>query len=465
MAITSAGVGSGLDLESIIKVSVDAENAPKVAALDKRDSAVKLQLTAIGQIKGDLSAFESAVDKLKDPANFTARTAQITQPTGGDVISVSASSTATAGNFDIKVMNLAQGSRAVQSDANAYSATTDVVTASGGTLTFTAGSKTFDVTLAAGATLADLRTAINDKSDNFGVSANIINTGGASPLSKLVLTSSETGTGNDLTVTNNTAELDKVSTTANGGGAGGLAIAAADQAKDATMVIDGITTTSATNTFTNAIQDITITALKADTTNSATLKVDTDKEAIKKNIQSFVDTYNALHSTLGTVIMSKTADATARGLKNALVNQMGSFVTGAGNLQSLWDVGIEMKKDGTLNVNATAVNTLDEALTNQFTDVGKLFTNTDGVATVLANTIDLYTKSGGIIKTEENALNERKKDIAQDRQDHAYRMDLFEKRLREKYANLDVLIAGMRSQGTAITSALSNLPGFTKPKS
>ena len=465
MAITSAGVGSGLDLESIIKVSVDAENAPKVAALDKRESAVKLQLTAIGQIKSDLSAFESAVDKLKDPANFTARTAQVTQPTGGDVISVSASSTATAGNFDVKVMNLAQGSRAVQDDANSYSATTDVVTASGGTLTFTAGSKTFDVTLAAGATLADLRTAINDKSDNFGVSANIINTGGASPLSKLVLTSSETGTGNDLTVTNSTAELDKVSTTANGGGAGGLVIAAADQAKDATMVIDGITTTSATNTFTNAIQDITITALKADTTNSATLKVDTDKEAIKTNIQSFVDAYNGLHSTLGTVILSKTADATARGLKNALINQMGSFVTGAGNLQSLWDVGIEMKKDGTLNVNGTAVNTLDEALTNQFDDVGKLFTNTDGVATVLAATIDNYTKSGGIIKNEENALNERKKDIDQDRQDHTYRMDLFEQRLREKYANLDVLIAGMRSQGTAITSALSNLPGFTKPKS
>jgi len=94
-----------------------------------------------------------------------------------------------------------------------------VVTASGGTLTLTAGAKTFDITLAANATLEDLRTAINDATDNFGLSANIINTGGATPLSKLVITSSETGAGNDLVITNNTAELDKVSTQANGGGA------------------------------------------------------------------------------------------------------------------------------------------------------------------------------------------------------------------------------------------------------
>ena len=468
MAITSAGVGSGLDLEAIISATVEAENAPKLARFEKQESAVNLQLTALGQIKSDLSAFEDTVDILKELSNFEKRTATVTQPDdNGDVISVSAESTATSGSFAIDVKQLAQGSRAVQDDANAYTATTDVVTASGGTLTFTAGSQTFDVTLSAGATLADLRTAINDKADNFGVSANIINTGSAS---KLVLTSSETGAGNDLVITNDTAELDRVSTDANGGGAGGLAIAAEDAAQDAIIEIDGIAVNSATNVFENAIQDTTITALRespvdpndASKNLTAGLDIATDKDFVKETINKFIDSFNSVVSTLTTVVDSKSADSTARGIKNALINQVGTFVSGAGNLTSIYDMGIGLTKDGKLEIKSDAVNTLDDALTDSYDDIGTLFAGTGGVAQVLGDTIDLYLNSGGLIKDQQDALNQQKRGIEDDRERHSYRMEVFEERLREKYAKLDVLIAGLRSQGTAITASLGNLPGFTR---
>lgn len=462
--ITSAGVGSGLDLEAIISATVDAENLPKIARFEKQESAVKLQLTALSQMKSGLSAFNTQMDLLKDIGTFQKRTGTVTQPPDGDVISVTSENNATAGSFDIQVTQLAQGSRAVQDDDNAFDATTDVVSVAGGTLTFEAGDKSFEVTLAAGATLADLRAAINEKDDNFGVSANIINTGGASPKSKLVLTSAETGLGNDLTVTNNNAELDRVSTLANDNiTAGGMAIAATDQAQDAKMEIDGIETISSTNTFTNAIQDTTITALKVDT-NTAKFEIATDKEFVKETIGKFVETFNTLMDTLTTVVNSKSADATARGLKNTLINQMGTFVSGAGNLQTVYDIGIGLDKGGKLEIKSTAVTTLDEALTESYDDIGTLFAGPGGVANVLGDTLDLYLQSGGIIKDEQESLEAQKKDITEDRDNHAYRMELFEKRLREKYANLDVLIAGLRSQGTAITSSLDNLPGFTRKK-
>jgi len=468
MAITSAGVGSGLDLEAIIAATVEAENAPKLARFEKQESSVNLQLTALGQIKSDLSAFEDTVDILKDLANFEKRTATVTQPDdNGDVISVSAESTATSGSFEIDVKQLSQGSRAVQDDANAYAATTDVVTATGGILTFGAGASSFTVTLDAGATLADLRTAINDKDDNFGVSANIINTGTAS---KLVLTSSETGAGNDLTVTGDTAELDKVTTTAFGGGNGGLAIAAEDAAQDAIIEIDGIAVNSSTNVFENAIQDTTITATRESPVDPndpaknlmADLDIATDKDFVKDTIQKFVDSFNAVVSTLSTVVQSKSADSTARGIKNALVNQVGTFVSGAGNITSIYDIGIGLTKDGKLEVKSDAVNTLDDALTDSYDDIGTLFAGSGGVAETLGNTIDLYLQSGGIIKDQQDALNQQKDSLEDDREKHAYRMEMFEERLREKYAKLDVLIAGLRSQGSAITSSLSNLPGFTR---
>jgi flagellar hook-associated protein 2 len=466
--ITSAGVGSGLDLEAIINVSLEAEDAPKQARFEKKESSLNIQLTALGQIKSDLSTFESTIETLKDLSNFNKRTTSVTQPEGGDVISVSSNSNATPGSFDIAVKQVAQGSRAVQSDASAYTSTDDIVTISGGILTFTAGSETFDVELAAGATLADLRNAINESETNFGVSANIINTGS---MSKLVLTSNVTGQGNDLVVTNNTGELDGVSTVANAGGVGGLAIDPLnDSARDAIIEIDGIEVNSTSNTFENAIQDTTITVLKespldnSDPTKyqTANLSINTDTEFVEETLKKFVSSFNALMSTLDTVIESKTADSTARGIKNAIVNQIGAFATGAGPLQSIYDAGIDFEKDGTLSIRSTGVNTLSEVLSENYDNVGALFAGDGGIAGGLFDTVDLYLKSGGIIADQQQALELDKRSLETEIEKHEYRMELYEKQLREKYASLDVLVAGLRSQGSAITASLSNLPGFTK---
>lgn len=466
--ITSAGVGSGLDLEAIINVSLQAEDAPKQARFEQKESSLNIQLTALGQIKSDLGAFESTLETLKDISNFNKRTTTVTQPDSGDIISVNSNSNATPGSFDIAVKQLAQGSRAVQSDASAYTSTDDEVTASGGILTFTAGSETFNVELAAGATLADLRNAINDSETNFGVSANIINTGS---MSKLVLTSSVTGQGNDLVITNNTSELDAVSTVANAGGGGGLAIDPLnDSARDAIIEIDGIEVTNSSNTFENAIQDTTITVLKESPTDvndpaklqTANLKIDTDKDFVEETLEKFVDSFNALMLTLDTVITSKTADSTARGIKNAIINQMGAFVNDAGPLQSIYDAGIEFEKDGKLSIRTTGVNTLSEVLSENYDNVGSLFAGDNGVAIGLFDTVEMYLQSGGIIADQQESLNIDKKSLETEKERHAYRMEQYEKQLREKYASLDVLVAGLRSQGSAITASLSNLPGFTK---
>jgi flagellar hook-associated protein 2 len=459
-SITSAGVGSGLDLEAIISVTLDAEDTPKQAQFEKRESSLDIQLTALGQIKSDLSSLEDNIDALNDINNFNKLTADVTQPTGGDVISVSADSTATAGNYNIEVVQLAQGSRAVQDDANAYSSVSDIVTTTGGILTFTAGTKTFDVTLGANATLEDLRTAINDAADNFGVSANIINTGGATPLSKLVFTSDETGDGKDLVVTNNNAELDRVSTTANAGGAGGMVIAATDIAKNAIIKIDNIQVQSESNIFINAIQDTTITALKVDT-NPAKLEVATDKASVKETLESFVKNFNSLMETLDTAVTSRVTGGTARGLRNTLINQLNTAMDSNTNVKTIFDAGVQLTKEGRLEIKSTSYSSLDDALNESYDEIGTLFAGTNGLGSVLKETADLYLKSGGILKVQTDSVDIQKKDLEQDKSNHEYRMELLEKRLRSQYTSLDVLVAQLRAQGNSALAALSNLPGFT----
>ncbi|WP_019676410.1 flagellar filament capping protein FliD [Arsukibacterium perlucidum] len=463
--ITSAGVGSGLDLESIIQATVNAEDLPRMKRFQDTETRLTVQLSGLGAVKSSLSAFQDIIKKLADPENFSKRTNTITQPASGSIISVASNSSATPGNFNIKVNQLAQGSRATTNAA--FTAPTDVVSATGGRLTIGAGDKSFEIDVAAGATLEEVRAAINNSADNFGVSVNIINTGGATPEAKLVISSSITGDGNDLTITSDTAELDSLSTTAFGGGAGGLNIAVADQAKNAIIEVDGIAISNATNVFKDAVQDLTITATKvSEGTETARLTIDYDKAGVESLIESFIEAYN---NAVGTIDYHTKAggalygDSAMRGLKNQMFSALSKVVSGAGNFETLFDVGIGLTKEGTLE-KSSLVRSINESLTSNYADVGKLFSGETGFAKSFESFLETQLESKGSFTFREDSLNKSLKQLENDRASHDYRMTQLESGLRAKYANLDVLIAQMKSSGSYITQQLASLPGFTSNK-
>ncbi|NIZ05168.1 flagellar filament capping protein FliD [Pseudoalteromonas sp. HF66] len=464
--ITSAGIGSGLDLESIISATVSAENTPKMNAFVKKEESLQVELSALGEVKSALSKLQDTIEKLADPDNFDKRIANIKQPTSddGDLISVTPTSDITPGDFNIEVVDLAQGSRATSNDG-LFTSTDDVVTASGGTLSFAAGDKSFDITLDAGATLADLRDAINDSDSNFGVTANIINTGTES---KLVFTSSVSGTGNDLVITNDNAELDNVSTVANAGGAGGIAIAAGNEAKDAVIKVDGITITNDTNTFKDAVQDMTITAKRQSVDGeTAKLSVEYDRESITTLVDELIANYNNVIGQLGfqsRVGKPLNSDATIRSLSSQLVNTLSTNLTDSGPFTSIFDIGLGVDKEGYLE-KSSLVRSLNEAMDDNFDDIGKAFAGENGIAKQFESLLDNYIDSDGIIKQREENLNSQLDELEDDVANHQYRMEELEVRLRKQYSGLDVLLAQMQSTQSYLSAQLSSLPGFTKSKS
>jgi flagellar hook-associated protein 2 len=465
--ITSAGIGSGLDLESIISASVDAENVPKMNAFAAKDEALQVELSAIGEVKSALSQLQDTIEKLADPDNFNKRVANITQPTSddGDLISVTPTSDITPGDFKIEVVAIAQGSRALSEDG-LFATNEDVVSASGGTLSFSAGpDKTFDLTLDAGATLSDLRDAINDSDSNFGVTANIINTGSEA---KLVLTSTVTGTGNDLVITNDNAELDNVSTVANAGGAGGIGIAAENTAKDAIIKVDGITITNDTNTFKDAVQDMTITAKRESVDNeTAKLSVDFDRESATTLVDELITNYNNVIGQLGfqsRIGKPLNGDSTIRSLSSQLVNALSTSLTDAGPFESIFDIGLGVDKEGYLE-KSTLVRSLNDALDNNFDDIGKAFAGENGIASKFEELLNNYVDTNGIMKQREDSLNGQISELEDDVENHQFRMESLEARLREQYAGLDVLLAQMQSTQTYLSAQLASLPGFTRSDS
>ncbi len=463
--ITSAGVGSGLPLEDIINATLNAEDQPKLKRFEATKTRLSVELSALGAVKSSLSSLQDIIKKLADPENFSKRVATVKQPTSGDLISVATTDQSTTGSFNIEVTQLAQGSRAMSNGA--FTAPTDVVNATAGKLTLKAGTKDFAVDIAAGATLEDIRNAINSSESNFGITANIINTGGASPTSKLVITSNVTGAGNDVIIENDNADLDAVSTVAFGGGAGGMTIAAADIAKDAIAKVDGVDVTSASNKFSNTIQDLSFTALKVGAAGEkARIDVAYDTAGVEKLMDEFIKAYNNAvgtidyHTKVGAGLYG---DSTMRGLKTQLTNSLQQVVTGAGPFETIFDVGLGLKKDGTLE-KSSLVRSMSEALTDNYADFGKLFSSVGGFAGGIKDLLEKNLDAKGSFTFRQDNINLSLRDLEVEREKHDYRMSQMEVRLRAQYANLDSLIAQMQSSGSFLQSQLGSLPGFVKSK-
>ncbi len=191
-AVTSAGAGSGLDLESIISSSVAAKKAQLMQPLTKKQNQTQITLSGLGQLSSIISNFKSSLDALSTTGAFNKRSVNITQTTTSPILQVTANSDASNGQYNITVNKLATTSQW----GGVFDKSTTALATKDGTLTFTAGSKSFTVDVKAGDTLQNIRKRINSDGDNFGLSANIINTSDGK--AKLVIDSGISGDGKYL---------------------------------------------------------------------------------------------------------------------------------------------------------------------------------------------------------------------------------------------------------------------------
>ncbi|RMH35743.1 MAG: flagellar cap protein, partial [Gammaproteobacteria bacterium] len=367
--ITASGVGSGLDIDSIINAIVDAQRAPATQRLDLREANINAEISGFGNLSSALSEFQTALQKLDNLSDYSKRTA-----TSSDTsfVQVSAGNDATPANFSVDVIKTAQGSRL---ESGLFGSSSDTV--GSGTLTFTAGSNTFSVTIDATDTLSDIRDKINNASDNFGVNVNIVN-GDAGTV--LIYDSSITGSANQLTVTDDNASLDAISTN----------MTVTQNADDAQIQVAGQTITSDTNTFSSAIEDVTITAVKP-TTNSVDISISIDTGSVRSAVNDFIEAYNALQSTISDLGKSDpdnpgilSGDATLRMIDSQIRRIISSTVSG-GTLDSLAALGITTTQTGTLELDSA---TFDNAINNNFSDIGNIFAGTNGIAIQLDDLID-----------------------------------------------------------------------------
>lgn len=324
MAIT--GIGSGMDINGMVKALVNAEAAPKTAQLDRLEKSTTAKVSALGQFRSALSTFQTALGKLNDPALFEKRSAT---SSASSIVGITASAKAVPGNYSVQVFNLAQSSKVALAGVDSP---TDSL--GSGALTIKFGDDELDIVVSeANSSLTDIRDAINAAGKEKGLSATIVSDPSGAGGSRLVLSSTASGTGNDISVAVSADDETGLAALAFAPPSGPDAdfqptpVDADDPraprvisySRDASFAIDGITLSSASNTVEDAIEGVTLT-LKAAQSKDALDKADTinlgvtqDKAGVRKSITDFVDAYNKmLDSINGLTNVTPIADGNFR---------------------------------------------------------------------------------------------------------------------------------------------------------
>jgi flagellar hook-associated protein 2 len=455
---TAATGGSVIDVNSLVSQLVSASRAPKDAIISTQTKKATTQISAVGTLKGALSAFQTALAGLNTPESFNAAAATSSDST---ILTASADSGAVAGTYSLSITKLAQAqqlvSKPITGDGSAVVGT--------GTLQVSLGAASFNVTLnGTNDTVAGLAAAINSATGNPGVTATVITgTDGA----HLVLSSTVTGAANSIQV----AETDGgTALSALTYGTGSTNYTENSAAQDAEFTISGIPHTSASNSVTDALDGVTINLLKTTAAgtgagSSVNLTVASDDGAITTNVGALVNAYNALVGTVASLgsydTTTETAgpmlgDALLSGIQNEIRSTLYSIVnTGSSTYSSLASVGITTKSDGTLSLNPSKLKT---ALTSSPSAVSALFSGTNGIASRLDTQLTADLGSGGSIDTRSKTLVKQENALTQQSKDLDKQMDSLTASLTQQYASLNTLLSSLQSTSAALTQQLSSLP-------
>ena len=472
-SISSAGIGSGLDVNSIVTSLLNVERLP-LKNLQTAATTFQSKLSAFGQMQSFVSSLHDAAQQLQNADSFAVTTA-----TSSDATAVGATSTTKAivGAYAVSVTALSSTQSTVSASGQ-FASPADVVgtgsltislgTWSAGQTSFTAKPGTSDIVIPIGAsanTLAGIRDKIN--AANAGVSATIVTDASGA---RLALQSTSTGAANGFRV----QVADDDTTNADATGLSRLAYdppaatgtTITQSAANAKASINGIAVETTDNTLTNVVDGLTFTLTKV-TTAPVSVSITHNTDSVKSLVTGFVAAYNALASYLATATQydasTKTGallqgDATTTGLQNQLRAQISQAGTASTVFGSLSNIGLEFQKDGRLKVNDTKLNAalakLPE-LTKALTNVDLTNAANNGFAKKITGWTDGLLSVTGSLSGKAKSIRSQIASNQKDQDNLNDRLTATEARIRGQYSTLDSTISNANALQKYVTQQIT----------
>ncbi|PYG03855.1 MULTISPECIES: flagellar filament capping protein FliD [unclassified Thioalkalivibrio] len=444
MAISSLGVGSGLDLNQIVGDLVNAQRAPREERLNEREERIEAEISAYGSLSSSMDGIGSALSNLAD---FEPE--QSASLSNEDVASVVITGDAPNGDFNMDVQQLAEA-QTVASDSGLFDSTDEEVGA--GTFSISVGDgEAVSLDVEEGDTLNDLRNAINDA--DAGVRASIVNDGNGP---RLTMTSESTGEQNTINVeVDGDADLDRL---ANLGDPETVTV----EAQDALVTIDGMEITSASNTLEDTIEGM---AIDLEGVGQTSVSVSEDQDELRNGLESFVEAYNTMVSETNELTAYDaeedeaavlTGDSTVRSARSRMSNALTerSQVEGINN-QTLAELGITTQRDGTLSFDTQR---FDEVMDREgFEDVSAMVRD---IAGGMEETLQGITGPEGLIQTRQDGLQNEQDRVDRQRERLDDRIERLEDRLVRQFSSMDTSVAQMQQTGDFLQQRLGGGGGM-----
>ncbi len=467
--ISSPGLGSGLDVKSIVAQLVALERKP-IEKVQAERKSTETRLSSFGLLQSYTVNIRDAAKKLASAETWKKATASSSNEAA--VAATSTSNTA-SGSYSIEVSQLA---RAQGLASPLYGSASSPV--GSGTLTIQLGAwstgvpPTFTPKAGASATpititntpagsdsLESVRDSIN--AAEAGVTASIVNDGAGY---RLVLRSSATGEENAVKITaTGDASLSNLAYSPDEASTG--AMSQTVSARNAQAVINGLAISSSSNTLDATITGLTLT-LKQTTTTPVDVSVSKDSAAMRTAVDDFVKAYNALNTYIteqtkydpNTKVAGKLqGDASVRSLQSQLRTLAQASSGASATLSRLSSVGIETQRDGSLMVSSSK---FEAALTSP-TTLALAFTNdavgdaNDGFGVRFSTLTTTLTDTGGLLDSRSEGLRNQMKRHDEQIARLEDRVSRTEARLLQQYNTLDSNIGKLNSLGSYVNQQVT----------
>lgn len=466
--VSKLGGGSGIDTQSLATSLVEAERAPRQAAIDKNIKKNEAIVSGLAAMKYALSNLKSAFDDLKDVTDYKSMVVSNTNTTA---FSATANSTASSGAHTVEVTALAAAQRTAGTVA--FASTTSSVNG-GAAMSLTLGGTAFSggtsISIAAGDdTPQGIVDAIN--SANVGLSAYLVNTGDASTPYKVVVTGSS-GVDNAFTI----------AATSSGGGSvdSGFDFSTTNlqEAADAAVTVDGISVTSDSNTITDAVPGMTLVLKATNSGSAARVDLSNDTSVAKAKVTALVAAYNDANSLMDEVTNPKSTletyggtlvgNSTVRTLRDQLRSMVTSISDTApsSTVSYFHDIGVELDKSGKLTINTVKLDlAFDTDFDNSVTmlsgdqqDLSVYDTTTAaGIAGAASRTLYTMLKSSGTVSTESANATSRISDYQDDLAALDDRMTRLLAHYTKQFAAMDSIVGQTKNTQTGLTSSFAGL--------
>ena len=411
---------------------MEAENVP-VTKLDAKISKSSVKITALGQIKSQLSALKASLIDLQTPANFSKQAAKFSNTSVG---TAEITATATSASYQMEVTSLAQPT---------------IWNVSG----FATSQSALDWYNAAGQ--SSLRT------DVTGADATVFQSASGSYVLSLKSKTIGTNFSFSLSAADIAAGITKPET-------------AYQTATNAVFKLNGVQFTRSSNTVSDALTGVTLNLASTTTAGSPiTLTVTNDAISARPKLDALVKAYNDLYAYYKSQTASS-LDAATRGVLNSdfgvssmmrhlvsglmlpMADSTGVALTGQTDLSAM---GLKLLDSGNLAVDDTLLAAASSTLQTRLA-AGIRIGYSSTLSSDLSNQIGDMILSGGVIQDRINSETNTRSDLAKRKTTLQEKLISVQARYTSQYASLDALLFKLQGTSDSLKSALDGLTNSQK---